>query len=148
MKTLFVYYKLSLTEHTTWLPKVQAFQSELRRAWPALQTELMQRPEPNAQGLETWMSIASPVSMVNSTCCRSARMVSPAAVAKRKTLPTGSEGIVFMHFRVKAMTAAGQVSSLALDARDAAEAEQFARKQGYAVLSVAPAGIAASTRTR
>lgn len=57
MKTLFVYYKLSLTEHTTWLPKVQAFQSELRRAWPALQTELMQRPEPNAQGLETWMEV-------------------------------------------------------------------------------------------
>ncbi|MEW6514307.1 MAG: type II secretion system F family protein [Pseudomonadota bacterium] len=46
-----------------------------------------------------------------------------------------------MHFKIKAMTAAGQVSRLAIDARDAGEAEQLARKQGYAVISVAPAGM-------
>ncbi len=46
-----------------------------------------------------------------------------------------------MHFKIKAMSATGQVSRLALDARDAGEAEQLARKQGYAVLSVAPAGM-------
>jgi general secretion pathway protein F len=46
-----------------------------------------------------------------------------------------------MHFRIKAMSATGQVSRLALDARDAGEAEQLARKQGYAVISVAPAGM-------
>lgn len=46
-----------------------------------------------------------------------------------------------MHFRVKAMTTAGQVSHLAIDARDAREAELLAHKQGYAVISVGPAGM-------
>lgn len=47
-----------------------------------------------------------------------------------------------MHFRVKAMSDAGRIASLALDARDADEAGQLARRQGYVVLSVAAAGLA------
>lgn len=46
-----------------------------------------------------------------------------------------------MQFRVKAMTATGSVSSLALSARDAGEAEELARKQGYTVLSVGAGGL-------
>jgi general secretion pathway protein F len=46
-----------------------------------------------------------------------------------------------MHFKIKAMTAAGQVNSFAIDARDAGEAEQLAHRQGYVVISVAPAGM-------
>lgn len=46
-----------------------------------------------------------------------------------------------MHFKIKAMTSAGEVSRLAIDARDAGEAEQLVRKQGYAVISVTPAGM-------
>lgn len=40
------------------------------------------------------------------------------------------------------MTAAGQVSRFAIDARDAAEAEQLAHRQGHVVISVAPLGMA------
>jgi general secretion pathway protein F len=48
-----------------------------------------------------------------------------------------------MQFRVKAMAPTGGVSMLALDARDAGEAEALARKQGYAVLAVSKAGFLA-----
>jgi general secretion pathway protein F len=47
-----------------------------------------------------------------------------------------------MHFRIKAMAATGGVSVITLDARSAGEAEQIARKQGYAVLSVNAGGLA------
>jgi general secretion pathway protein F len=40
------------------------------------------------------------------------------------------------------MAATGGVSVLTLDARSAGEAEQIARKQGYAVLSVSAGGLA------
>jgi len=29
----------------------------LRQRWPGLQVELMQRPDPSAEGLETWMEV-------------------------------------------------------------------------------------------
>ena len=45
-----------------------------------------------------------------------------------------------MQFRVKAMTATGGISVVALQARDAREAEELARKQGYSVLSVSRGG--------
>ena len=45
-----------------------------------------------------------------------------------------------MHFRIKALAATGEVSRLTIDARDAEEAGQVARKQGYSVLSVSSAG--------
>jgi len=46
-----------------------------------------------------------------------------------------------MHFKIKAITAAGQVNSFTIDARDANEAEQLVHKQGHAVISVAAAGL-------
>ena len=57
MSTLFVYYKLPRTEHAHWLARVQANALALTARWPGLQVELMQRPEVNAQDLETWMEI-------------------------------------------------------------------------------------------
>jgi general secretion pathway protein F len=47
-----------------------------------------------------------------------------------------------MHFRIKAIGPSGSVDMLALEARDANEAAQLARKQGYAVLSVGAARLA------
>ncbi len=49
-----------------------------------------------------------------------------------------------MRYRIKAITASGQIDTLALDARDAGEAEQLARRQGCAVLAVAPARMTLS----
>ena len=51
-----------------------------------------------------------------------------------------------MQFRVKAMTATGGISVVALQARDAREAEELARKQGYSVLSVSRGGGRTSYR--
>jgi hypothetical protein len=57
MQTLFVYYKLPVSEHQTWRPRVEAFQNELKQKWSGLSTELMQRPEATLEGIETWMEI-------------------------------------------------------------------------------------------
>ena len=57
LQALFVYYKLPQAEHAQWLARVQAFADALRAQWPGLSLELMQRPEVNADGLETWMEI-------------------------------------------------------------------------------------------
>lgn len=51
-----------------------------------------------------------------------------------------------MHYRIKAMAPSGTISVLALDARDAAEAAELARRQGYAVLAVGKAGFPAFAR--
>lgn len=53
-----------------------------------------------------------------------------------------------MHFRVKAIATTGSVSMLALDARDATEAEELARRQGYAVLAVKAGGLTARFGSR
>lgn len=53
-----------------------------------------------------------------------------------------------MRFRVKAMAPTGGVSMLALEARDAGEAEALARKQGFAVLAVGKAGFLAGFSSR
>ena len=57
MQTLFVYYKLQVSEHDEWRPRVESFQNELRQKWSGLSTELMQRPEATPDGIETWMEI-------------------------------------------------------------------------------------------
>ena len=57
MLTLFVYYKLPAGEHAHWYPRVQAFLAAARARWPGTSVELLQRPAPNAQGLETWMEV-------------------------------------------------------------------------------------------
>ena len=59
MQTLFVYYKLPVSEHDVWRPRVEAFQNELKQKWSGLSTELMQRPEATLEGIETWMEIYS-----------------------------------------------------------------------------------------
>jgi general secretion pathway protein F len=53
-----------------------------------------------------------------------------------------------MHFRVKTMAESGGVGVLALQARDAGEAAELARRQGHVVLSVAKSGLAPLFGTR
>jgi hypothetical protein len=55
--TLFVYYKLPLQEHAQWVGRVRTFQDAVVQAWPGMTVELLQRPEPSAEGLETWMEV-------------------------------------------------------------------------------------------
>ncbi|MFN0001031.1 MAG: DUF4936 family protein [Burkholderiaceae bacterium] len=57
MKALFVYYKVAPVDHAPWRARVEGFQEQLSQAWPGLQAELMQRPEPSAEAMETWMEI-------------------------------------------------------------------------------------------
>ena len=55
--TLFVYYKLPLQEHAQWVQRVHDFQDAVVQAWPGMVLELLQRPEPSPEGLETWMEV-------------------------------------------------------------------------------------------
>ena len=57
MQTLFVYYKLPQAQHADWVNRVRAFLDRVRMQFPDLDIGLMQRPEPNAEGLETWMEV-------------------------------------------------------------------------------------------
>jgi hypothetical protein len=57
MQTLYVYYKLPTDQHALWRPRVENFAQRLRQRWPGLQVELMQRPDPSAEGQETWMEV-------------------------------------------------------------------------------------------
>jgi hypothetical protein len=57
MQILFVYYKLPANEHALWRPRAENFAQRVRQRWPGLQVELMQRPDPSAEGLETWMEV-------------------------------------------------------------------------------------------
>jgi hypothetical protein len=57
MQTLCVYYKLPTDQHALWRPQVEDFAQRVRQRWPGLQVELMQRPDPSAEGLETWMEV-------------------------------------------------------------------------------------------
>ncbi len=57
MKTLYVYYKVPVTEHAALRPKVESFQERVRQTWPGLVATLLQRPEPSAEHVETWMEI-------------------------------------------------------------------------------------------
>lgn len=57
MRSLFVYYKPPAAERTQWLPRVRAFCEAARARWPGLEVDLLQRPEPAADGRETWMEV-------------------------------------------------------------------------------------------
>ncbi len=57
MLSLFVYYKVPLAEHAHCLSLVDQFEKALKLKWPALEMEIAQRPNPSAEGLETWMEI-------------------------------------------------------------------------------------------
>ena len=57
MQTLFVYYKLPQSEHAHWAQRVRSFIGRVQSQFDGLDVDLMQRPEVNAQGLETWMEI-------------------------------------------------------------------------------------------
>lgn len=56
-QTLFVYYKLAKNQRDAWSQRVRDFQQRVLETWPDLQGELMQRPEPSSEGMETWMEI-------------------------------------------------------------------------------------------
>jgi hypothetical protein len=57
LRVLYVYYKLPAAEHAAWLPRVRAFQQQLRQCQPGLQAELLRRPGAAADGRETWMEV-------------------------------------------------------------------------------------------
>ena len=57
MQALFVYYKITASEHAAWLQRVRVFEQQVQRSWPDLQIELMQRPEASSDGQETWMEV-------------------------------------------------------------------------------------------
>lgn len=57
MVTLFVYYKLPIQEHAQWAVRVRDFQQTVKQRWQGMTVELMQRPEPSSDGLETWMEV-------------------------------------------------------------------------------------------
>lgn len=57
MQSLFVYYKLPAKAHALWRPRVEDFAQRLRQRWSGLQVDLMQRPEPSTEDMETWMEV-------------------------------------------------------------------------------------------
>jgi hypothetical protein len=57
MQTVFVYYKVPAVEHAQCLSLVARLQSALKGSWPALDIQVMQRPEASADGMETWMEV-------------------------------------------------------------------------------------------
>jgi hypothetical protein len=57
MQTLFVYYKVPVVEHGQCLSLVTRFEAALKAQWPALQIQIMQRPEASGEGIETWMEV-------------------------------------------------------------------------------------------
>lgn len=65
MPTLFVYYKVPVSEHAQCLGMVTGFVSALKSQWPALEIEVLQKPEPSPEGLETWMEVYSHPGGVN-----------------------------------------------------------------------------------
>jgi hypothetical protein len=57
MLTLFVYYKIPIEAHDDCISLVINFEKALTLKWPSLEIEIAQRPNPSADGLETWMEI-------------------------------------------------------------------------------------------
>ena len=52
---LYVYYKVPVAQHVELAPTVRQMQAALVAQLPGLHTQLLQRPEPSADGHETWM---------------------------------------------------------------------------------------------
>lgn len=57
MNTLFVYYKLPVSQHASILARLQRMSRDLVLGIPELQVDLMQRPEISPEGLATWMEV-------------------------------------------------------------------------------------------
>lgn len=57
MLTLFVYYKVPVDKHDHCLLLVNKLEQAMTSKWPGLEMEIAQRPNPSAEGLETWMEI-------------------------------------------------------------------------------------------
>lgn len=55
MRELFVYYRAEPAQAPALSGAVQAAQAGLRADWPGLEARLLRRPEPAADGRETWM---------------------------------------------------------------------------------------------
>ena len=54
---LFVYYKVDATLHHQVAEKLVRMASELRKRFPELSLEIMQRPEASPENMETWMEV-------------------------------------------------------------------------------------------
>jgi Domain of unknown function (DUF4936) len=93
-KTLYVYYKVPLAEHAALRPKVEVFQARVREAWPGLSADLLQRPEPSAEGMETWMEIYQHPAGVSD-----AAMASIAQLALDMGLPPKRAAEIFIPLR-------------------------------------------------
>jgi Domain of unknown function (DUF4936) len=94
MKTLYVYYKVPMAEHAALRPKVESFQERVRQAWPGLVASLLQRPEPSAEGMETWMEIYQHPSGVSD-----ATMAAIAQLAIDMGLPAKRAAEIFIPLR-------------------------------------------------
>jgi hypothetical protein len=57
MKILYVYYKVPAAQHARLLPLVDRLRAALQAEWPALQVQVLQRPQPSAEDVETWMEV-------------------------------------------------------------------------------------------
>jgi Domain of unknown function (DUF4936) len=89
-----VYYKVPMAEHAALRPKVESFQERVCQAWPGLVASLLQRPEPSAEGMETWMEIYQHSSGVSD-----AAMTSIARLALEMGLPAKRATEIFIPLR-------------------------------------------------
>lgn len=94
MQTLFVYYKIAAAEHADWFKRVRIFEQQVRAFWPAMQIELMQRPEVSAEGQETWMEVYRHPQGVTSTMTESITQM-----ANHAGLPTKRASEFFVPLR-------------------------------------------------
>jgi Domain of unknown function (DUF4936) len=93
-KTLYVYYKVPVAEHAALRPKVEGFQERVRQNWPGLAADLLQRPEPSVEGMETWMEIYQHPSGVSDVA-----MASIAQLAIDMGLPAKRAAEIFIPLR-------------------------------------------------
>ena len=91
MNTLFVYYKLPVSQHGSILTRLQDMSRKLTLGTPGLQIELMQRPEISPEGLETWMEVYRHPSGVGTAMMK---MIDEAAIAADMPQPRRTEVFV------------------------------------------------------
>jgi hypothetical protein len=89
---LFVYYKVALTERQACRHQLVQFIAALKHACPDLQMDILQRPDPSVEGMETWMEVYACVGGVTEAHRRSiaslaAEMGMPAKRAVEQFIP-------------------------------------------------------------
>lgn len=94
MQTLYVYYKLPTDQHAQWRNRAEDFAQRVRQRWPGLQVELLQRPDPSAEGHETWMEVYRHADGVSGPM-----MESIAQLAQEAGLPPKRAAEVFIPLR-------------------------------------------------